>query len=134
MWMQAWLPINNELRFWFGARLILTSIIYIIIANRGTTRPLPSFWSLPSLWALPSSLRPFKSTRVALLDMSFLLNVICLTIGTSYTIQNEKRFFKQKSLANVSVSIAFITTIGIILWHLLWKLRKKTRKSRLRMI
>ena len=32
-------PYKDRMRFWFGARLILTSIIYVIIANRGTNNP-----------------------------------------------------------------------------------------------
>ena len=124
-------PYKNAVRFWFGARLILTSIIYIIIANRGTNNPTFTLTLELSLLVgfaiIQASIRPFKSTRVALLDMSFLLNLISLTLGTSYTIQSESRLTQQKILANISMSIAFATTIGIIFWHLLCKLRKNEK-------
>ena len=124
-------PYKNKLRFWFGARLILTSIIYIIIANRGTNNPTFTLTLELSLLVgfavIQASIRPFKSTRVALLDMSFLLNLIALNLGTLYNIQNKSSFSNQKTSANISMSIAFITTIGITFLHLLCKLRKNEK-------
>ena len=72
-------------------------------------------------------IHPFKRIGVALLDMLFLLNVITLTLGTLYTIQNDNRFSDQENLVNASVSITFICFIGIVLWHLLKRLRNNVR-------
>ena len=72
-------------------------------------------------------IHPFKRIGVALLDMLFLLNVITLTLGTLYTIQNDNRFSDQEYLVNASVSITFICFIGIVLWHLLKRLRNNVR-------
>ena len=124
-------PYKDELRYWFGARLILISTIYIIIANRGTNNPALTLTLEVSLLfgfaMLQTYISPFKKTVVALLDMSFLLNLVALTLVTLYTIQNGKRLSNQENLVAVSVSITFITFIGIILWHLLNRLQKNER-------
>ena len=55
------------------------------------------------------------------------INLIALTLGASYTIQNAKRFSDQENLVNATVSITFITFIGIVLWHLLKRLRNNEK-------
>ena len=122
---------KDELRFWFGARLILTSIIYVIIANRGTNNPAITLTLEVSLLVgfaiFQAYIRPFISIGVSILDMSFLLNLIALTVGILYTVQNNNRLPDQKILANTSVSITFIMYIGIVVWHL-WKRLRKNKK------
>ena len=124
-------PYKHKLRFWFGARLILTSLIYVIIANRGIDNPTFTLTLEVSLLVgftiIQAYIHPFKRIGVALLDMFFLLNLIALTLGTLYNIQNENRYFDQKILVNTSVSISFVTVIGIILWHLMKRLRKNDK-------
>ena len=121
-------PYGNKLRFWFGARLILTSIIYIIIANRGTDNPTFSLTLELSLLVgfsvIQAYIRPFKSLGVALLDLSFLLNLIAITLGALYTIQNGEMYHNQEILVNFSLSFTLLTNVGIILWHLINKLHK----------
>ena len=122
-------PYKENLRFWFGARLILTCIIYSIIANRGTNNPTFSLTLelsfLMGFTIIQAYINPFKSTVVALLDLSFLLNLIALTLGVSFTIQNEDRFHDQDISVTSSLSVALLTSVGIILWHLLRKLHNK---------
>ena len=122
-------PYKEKLRFWFGARLILTCIIYTIIANRGTNNPTFSLTLelsfLVGFTTIQTYIHPFKSTVVALLDLSFLFNLIALTLGISFTIQNEERFHDQDVLVTFSLSLTFLISVGIILWHFLRKLRKK---------
>ena len=126
-------PYKDKLRFWFGARLILTCIIYTIIANRGTNNPTFSLTLelsfLVGFTTIQAYIHPFKSTVVALLDLSFLLNLIALTLGVLFTIQNEDRFHDQDVLVAFSLSVTFITSVGIILWHLLRKLYNKKSVS-----
>ena len=126
-------PYKERMRFWFGVRLILTSIIYVIIANRGTNNPSFTLTLEISLLVgfaiIQAYIRPFKNIGVAFLDMFFLLNLIALTVGTSYTIQNSHRLPDQEILATISVSIAFIMYIGIIVWHLLRRLCKNNIKT-----
>ena len=121
------------MRFWFGARLILTSIIYVIIANRGTNNPSFTLTVKISLLLgfaiIQAYICPFKNIGVAFLDMFFLLNLIALRVGTSYTIQNSHRLPNQEILATISVSIAFIIYFGIIVLHLLKRLCKNNIKT-----
>ena len=125
-------PYKDRMRFWFGARLILTSIIYVIIANRGTNNPAITLTLEISLLVgfaiIQAYIHPFKNIGVAVLDMFFLLNLIALTVGTLYTIQNyNPRLSDQEILAKTSVSIAFIMYIGILVWHLLKRLHKNKK-------
>ena len=126
-------PYKERMRFWFGARLILTSIIYVIIADRGSNNPSFTLTLEVSLLLgfaiIQAYIRPFKNIAVAFLDMFFLLNLIALTVGTSYTMQNSHRLPDQEILATISVSIAFIMYIGIIVWHLLKRLYKNNTKT-----
>lgn len=128
-------PYKNNKRFWFGVRLILTSIIYIIIANRGTNNPTFTLTLeisfLVGYALIQTYICPFKSLGVALLDLSFLVNLIALTVGTSYTIQSDNRYPDQDILINLSISVALLTNMGIILWHIVRKLyRNKVIRER----
>ena len=121
-------PYKHKLRFWFGARLILTSLIYIINGiDKPTFTLILEVSVLVGFTIIQAYIRPFKRIGVALLDMFFLLNLITLTLGTLYAIQIENSYFDQKILVNTSVSISFVTFIGIILWHLLKRLRKNEK-------
>ena len=124
-------PYKDNLRFWFGARLVLISIIYIVIANRGTGDPTLTLTlelsCLVGFTVIQAYIQPFKSLWVSLVDLSFLLNLIALTLGTSYTIQGDARSSEQNVLVNFSLSIAFITQLGITLWHLFQRLHKNEK-------
>ena len=118
-------PYKNKRRFLFGVRLILISIVYIVIANRDTNNPTFTLTLELSLLVgfalIQAYIHPFKSFGVALLDMSFLLNLIARTLATSYTIQNEGSFHDQDIII---LCVALLTYVGIILWHILRKLHK----------
>ena len=126
-------PYKHKLRFWFGARLILTSVIYAIIANRGTDNHKFSLTLELSLLVgfsvIQAYVRPFKSLGVAILDLSFLLNLISLTLGALYTNQNGEVNQNHEILVTFSLSLTLLTNVGIIMWHLIKKLhRNKTVK------
>ena len=114
-------PFKEELRFWFGARLILILILYIILAGKGTNNPSLTLTIQLSLLVgfgiLQGFIRPFKKTVIELLDMSFIVNIIFLTLGTTYTIQEASLIDEQRVLVDFSLSIAFITFIGILTYH-----------------
>ena len=124
-------PYKDRYRFWFGARLLLTATIYIIVANRGTNNPTYTLTLelsfLVGFAIVQAYIHPFKKLRVALLDMFFLLNLIGLTLATSYTIQKEERYGDQEIFVGISFILAFLANLGIILWHVTRKLRKHDR-------
>ena len=124
-------PYKNNLRFWFGARLLLTSVIYIIIANRGTDNPKFSLTMELSLLVgftvIQAFIRPFKSLGVAILDLSFLLNLIALTLRALYTIQNGELSHNQEIIVSFSLSVALLTSVCIIIWHMMKKLHKNKK-------
>ena len=59
-------PYKERLQYWFGARLILTCIIYTIIANCGTNNPTLSLTLelsfLVGFTTIQAYIHPFKST------------------------------------------------------------------------
>ena len=131
-------PYKDKLRFWFGARLILVCILYFIIANRGTNNAditltlQVSF--LVGFAILQAFIQPFKSTAIAILDLSFFVNLILLSVGTAYTIQTASRGQRQEVLVNFSLAVSFVTFLGIFVYHLtrrlyeIEKIKKKTDK------
>ena len=124
-------PYRDKLRFWFGARLILTTIIYIIIANRGTNNPTLSLTLelsfLVGFTIIQAYIHPYKKIAVALVDMFFILNLIAVTLATSYTIQKEMRSSDQARAVSLSVALTFLVQVCIFLWHLLRRLRKNMK-------
>ena len=124
-------PYKDNLRFWFGARLILTLVIYIMVANRGTNNPTLTVTLelsfLVGFTVIQAYIRPFKSLLVSIVDLSSFINLIALTLGVSYTAQRRERFQDQEILVNFSLSVAFITHMFIILWHLLRALRRNKK-------
>ena len=114
-------PYKDNFRYWFGARLILTCVLYLTIANRGTDNPTLTLTLqisfLVGFAILQAFLQPFKKLGMAILDMSFMINLIALTIGTSYTVQAENRNDDQNILVNFSITVTLITYVGIVFYH-----------------
>ena len=126
-------PFKDKMRFWFGARLILTCILYAIIADRGTNNPTLTLTLqlsfLVGFTILQAFIQPFKRIGIAILDMSFMVNLIMLTVGTTYTIQSKSRRDDQEILVNTSIGIAFVTWLGILLYHIARRMyRRETVK------
>ena len=121
-------PYKDKLRFWFGARLDLVCILYFIIANRGTNNPgitlALQLSFLVGFAILQAFIQPFKSLAIAILDMSFFVNLILLSLGTAYTIQSDGRRHTQKVLVNFSIAVSFVTLLGIFAYHLARRLYK----------
>ena len=74
---------KDELRFLFGARqLILTSIIYVIIANRGTNNPAITLTfevsPLVGFAIIQAYIHPFKNIGVVILDIFSFLTLLLL--------------------------------------------------------
>ena len=131
-------PYKDKMRYWFGVRLILIVILYFIVSNVSTRSPYLALTIQLSFMVgyaiLQAFLQPFKKQSIAILDMSFIVNLILLTIGTSYiqrdggTMEDHsgrmedqsERMGDQSVLVAFSVSIAFIMFVGILIYHI-WK-------------
>ena len=64
---------------------------------------------------------------MVILDLSFLLNLIALTLGALYTIQNGELSHDQEIIVSFSLSVALLTSVCIIIWHLMNKLHKNKK-------
>ena len=124
-------PYKDQMRYWFGVRLILIAILYFIVSNGAINSQYLALIIQLSFMVgyaiLQAFLQPFKQQSIAILDMSFIVNLILLTIGTLY-IQRDGgmmedqsgRMEDQSDLVAFSVCIAFITFVGILAYHI-WK-------------
>ena len=110
------------MRYWFGVRLILITILYFIVSNVSTHNPYLALTIQHGFMVgyafLQIFLQPFKQRSIAILDMSFILNLMLLTIGTSYIQRDDGRMEDQSVLVALSVSIAFVTFVGILVYHI----------------
>ena len=131
-------PYKDQMRYWFGVRLILIAILYTIVSNGAINSQYLALTIQLSFMVgyaiLQAFLQPFKKQSIAILDMSFIVNLILLTIGTSYiqrdggTMEDQsermedqsERMEDQSVLVAFSVCIAFITFVGILIYHI-WK-------------
>ena len=121
-------PYKDQWRYWFGLRLTIFITMCILYAVIGTDKPqlalLIQLYLVVLFTILQAFIQPFKNFAVELLDMSFMVNFIILTIGTSYIIDNEQRQEMQATLARLMVSLAFIAFCGIISYHIIRALQK----------
>ena len=119
-------PYKDKLRFWFGVRLILILILYLISANLGSDfigLALTLQAAFIVVFAIIQAfIRPFKNLALELLDMFFIVNIIFLILGVLYV---NFRNGSQEEVVIVHISLAFIVTCCIIGWHIaatLWKI------------
>ena len=115
-------PYKDRMRYWFGVRLMLITILYFIVSNLSAHRPHLALTIQHGFMVgyafLQIFLQPFKQQSIAILDTSFILNLILLTIGTSYIQRDGGRMKDQSVVVALSVSIAFITFVGILVYHI----------------
>ena len=131
-------PYKDKLRFWFGARLILILILYIIFSNLGTNDPslalILQLSFIISFAFVQAFIRPFKSLAVELLDMFFIVNLCFILLGTISTMGQRSKDDDQDIQLKVFLALAFIVACGIFGFHImktLWKipfLKEKAKK------
>ena len=124
-------PYKDRWRYWFGLRLLLLGIMYIIYASLGTDNPelalLLQLLFITTFALFQTTVRPYKNTAVEILDMSFIYNFIILAIATTYTIDDTHANDNQKHVVRPLLSVTFITFVGIITYHSILQLRKIRR-------
>ena len=114
-------PYKDRYRFWFGARLWVLFVIYVLFAILRNT-PLVLFLCqsiiLTFFTLAQVAIMPFRSRIINWLDLFFMVNALILTIVALYS------YSRQIYIASViSVSLAFVGFCCIIGYHCwtLWK-------------
>ncbi len=117
-------PNKNEHRYWVGVLLVLRFVLFVISAIVDINSPRdPSFNLLVliiaciglAVWAWNTG-STYKEWYNNILESSFIIN---LTILAAASLQVKVEGGNQAAVAYTSVSIAFVTFLGIITYHLI---------------
>ena len=113
-------PFRSSARFWTGLLLLLRGILFVVSASDTSGDPGIILWPivltvlmlLAIVWILPSGL--YRRKCLSVLECSSLLNLGVLTSLLLVTKSDPI----SSILTHISVSIAFFTFIGIIVYHI----------------
>ena len=122
-------PFTKHARFWTGF-LLLTRVVLLIISATNysgieTTNIYFTIIACTTLFVVEWALRPgiYEKRVLDILECSFLINLCLLCTGTAY-ISVQNRHDGQRAAENFqhiishgSASIAFLTFIGIVVYH-----------------
>ena len=129
-------PYKSQHRYWTGFLLLARVVLYIIAsANFDPGFIFLSIVITVSILLLfnsaPTGGGPYKNWSLNTLENSFILNLLIFAVVSSHIQANEQEHNKdqkQTSLANASLSIAFITFTAILIYHTFVFVLAKFRK------
>ena len=111
-------PYKDKWRFWFGARLCLLVIAYIIAAVlRGlNVKLLLGFQHIlvVGFSLVQAFVQPFKNTLIGVLDLSFMLNFALIAFAVVYF---ETQGLLLHVASGILMTLALLVFIGIIFFH-----------------
>ena len=112
-------PYKEGKHHWFVARLLLLIIIYVLYALYKTVHGSMLCIIVAALLALfligQALFRPFKNKLINLLDSWLMFNLTLIYVSLSYNNRRKATVFNV-----VAVFLAFLTFLGILLYHILW--------------
>ena len=123
-------PYANKHRYWIGAMLLLRFILLLISAFPFNALRDPSINLLASASATTALLtlfailgnRVYKNWYLSLLEISFLLNFTVLAVATLY-VHLSTGGGNQNAVTFTSVGIAFVTFLGIVIYHFVQQMK-----------
>ena len=126
-------PYTDKHRYWTGLLLFLRFILYLIVAVNALGDPSVNLLAISSITVAILTLttlttRIYKSWSLCLLETSFILNLTILAVATLYI---HLTGGNQNPATFTSVSVAFATFIGIVIYHSVEQI-KDTRRVYLR--
>ena len=111
-------PYTDKHRYWTGMMLLLRFVLLLISAVNALGDPSVNLLAIGSITVaiLPTILgsRIYKTWSLGLLETSFILNLAILSLASFYI---RSTGGNQKAATSTSVSIAFATFIGIVIYH-----------------
>lgn len=113
-------PYKDKYRFWTGLFLLSRVVLFVIFATSTLGDPIANLISLALVTTCLLVLHPprvYKVWLLGVLELSFLLNLNVLSILVSYIRYTGDNRDAQSAIVYTSVSIAFVTFIGIVLYH-----------------
>ena len=118
-------PYRNEYRYWSGLLLVLQCILFLIFAFNVLGNPSVNLFAIcVCIMALFIFTRftgkVYTNHYLDAIDASYVLNIGVLATGTLYV---RSVGGKQEILVHTSISIAFTTFIGILIYLVLTQIR-----------
>ena len=116
-------PYASSHRYWTGLLLLVRCILFVIFATIGSTRA--------DLFAISSAVAGlitfalattgiYRNQYFGVLEASFFLNLLLLTTATSHI---KASGGNQAAVTLISLSIAFMTSAGIVVYHIFLQIR-----------
>lgn len=127
-------PFKDKYRYWFGLRLWILIIIFIISAVKGITIDLLLYLEVMILMIftiVQALIQPYKNLVVELLDISLMSNFGLLDACVVYF---KDRPNQKAIVVGVFVGIAFLQFVAVVVYHLKvqlkrWKVFKKCKRE-----
>ena len=115
-------PYKDRYRFWFGARLWVLFVIYILFAilrNSPVTLFLCQSIILTFFTLAQAAIMPFRSKVINWLDLFFMVNALLITIFALYSYSHYRIYIASSVLVALAL-VAFCCIVGYHGWKL-WK-------------
>ena len=113
-------PYTDKYRYWTGLMLLFRFVLFLISAVNALGDPSVNLLAIISstvvILTLPTILgsRIYKTWSLGLLETSFVVNLAVLAAATSYI---QRSGGTQNAATLTSVSVAFVTFTGIVIYH-----------------
>ena len=118
-------PYNPKYRYWTGLLLLVRVVLYSILVPNVASDPSIGLLAVVCICCGLLILKDIQGERIhrkyflSIIENSFLFNAILFSVSTYHVrFSTAKDRLSQATLANVSVSIAFITFLLIVLYHM----------------
>ena len=115
-------PYTDKHRYWTGLMLLVRCILFLLFAFNALGDPSVNLLAvgsvtamLPIIYAIFGS-RIYKARYLNILELSFIANLCVLALTTLY-IRTHYTEGNQNAVTFTSISIAFATFIGIVIYH-----------------
>ena len=128
-------PYNPQHRYWTGLLLLVRVILYVVSAMNvpGDSRVNLLVVGIAAICLLffkeiaGIKRRVYKKWPIELLDVSCFINLALLSLSIFFALENRTT---SAGIANTSVSITFITFLGVLSYHIFSKLPAKMKSLR----
>ena len=124
-------PYKPKYRYWTGFLLVVRCALFLVFAFNISGDDNINLLVISSTtsgifgWLTLSGL-VYKSWYLNALEVSFILNLSVLTVATYYVKQSD-RHQGQAAVVYTSVGIAFLTFVGIIIYHIFMQIKTKVQ-------
>ena len=120
-------PFSPRHRYWVGLLLFARILLYLVIAltvKESVALLLIACITLFLLLLKMINVKTYKNWMLDILESSFLINLAVLSVGTYHVRLSGG---SQTALTSTSISIAYVTLLGIVLFHLHKYIFNRTR-------